>query len=51
MKVYHDDLEKDPNTGLMVCKDCKDIYDPYRKPQRIPEDISLQHPRPDVELE
>jgi len=51
MKMYYDDLKKDPNNGLMVCKDCQDLYDPWRLPARKTENISLQHPRPDVELE
>jgi hypothetical protein len=51
MKMYYDDLKKDPNTGMMVCKECVDIYDPWRLPARKTENIALQHPRPDVELE
>ena len=51
LKMYYDDLQKDPNNGMMVCKDCRDIYDPWRLPARKTENISLQHPRPDVELE
>ena len=51
MKMYYDDLRQDPNNGLLVCKDCLDIYDPYRLPPRAPDVITLRHPRPDVELE
>lgn len=51
MKMYYDDLKKDPNNGLMVCEKCRDIYDPWRLPARKTENISLAHPRPDVELE
>lgn len=47
-RMYYSDLQKDPNNGMMVCKDDLDIYDPWRLPARKPEDISLQHPRPDV---
>lgn len=50
-KVYHDDLVEDPNNKLWVCKECKDILDPWRKPPRRAEKISLQHPRPDTDLE
>ncbi len=49
-KMYSGDLKKDPNNGLMVCADCCDLYDPYRRPARVTENISLQHPRPDTEL-
>jgi hypothetical protein len=50
MKKYYDDLRQDPNTKNWYCKDCVDIYDPWRLPARNPENISLQHPRPDEEL-
>lgn len=50
-KVYYDDLRKDPNNKAWVCKDCLDIYDPWRLPARPPENITLQHPRPDVAIE
>lgn len=49
-KTQYDELVKDPNNGLWVCTACQDIYDPWRLPARKSEDISLQHPRPDVEL-
>ena len=42
----------DPNTGLKVCtEDCADLLDPYRKPARRAENISLRYPRPDEPLE
>lgn len=50
-KVHYDTLVKDPNNLNYYCPECVDIYDPWRLPARPPEDISLQHPRPDVELE
>ncbi len=50
-KNYITDLTQDPNNKIWVCKDCCDIYDPWRLPARIAEDISLQHPRPDVAIE
>ena len=49
-KYQYDALVVDPNNKIRVCKDCCDIYDPWRLPARKSEDISLQHPRPDTEL-
>lgn len=49
-KVHYDSLKQDPNTLNWYCSDCVDIYDPWRLPARQPENISLQHPRPDTEL-
>lgn len=51
MKMYYDDLMKDPNTGAYYCKDCVDLYDPWRLPARKTENIALRHPRPDAPLE
>jgi len=51
MKMYAGDLRRDPNTGAYYCKECVDAYDPWRLPARKTENIGLQHPRPDVELE
>ena len=48
MKVYADDLQVDPNNKMVYCKDCVDLYDPWRLPARRAEDISLPYPRPDV---
>lgn len=50
-KIAYADLRQDPNDKNWYCKDCVDLYDPYRLPARKAEDVSLQHPRPDVELE
>jgi len=50
-KMYAGDRVKDPNNGLMVHKDCCDMYDPWRLPARIPEDITVVRPRPDEPLE
>ena len=49
-KMYYGDLLKDPNNGLLVCKDDVDAYDPWRLPARTTENIALQHPRPDVSI-
>lgn len=50
MKVYYDDLRKDPNNNNWYCKDCVDLYDPWRLPARRAENISLDHPRPDEDI-
>lgn len=50
-KVYHDDLVEDPNNKQWYCADCVDRLDPWRLPARQTEDITLRHPRPDVDLE
>lgn len=49
-KVQYDELQKDPNNKNWYCKDCVDLYDPWRLPARKTEDISLTHPRKDEEL-
>ena len=49
-KYHYADLKQDPNTKQYVCKDCCDLYDPWRMPARIPENISLTRPRPDEKL-
>lgn len=51
-KVSRKELKADPNIkGLLVCKDCCDEFDPYRKPQRQPENIIINRPLPDEPLE
>jgi len=50
-KMYAGERVKDPNNGLMVHKECCDIYDPWRLPARKPEDITVQRPLPDEPLE
>jgi len=50
-KFSLDDLYSDPNySGLKVCKDDRDQYDPYRLPARQPEQIALKFARPDTPL-
>jgi hypothetical protein len=51
MKMYQGDLQKDVNTGAWYCKDCCDLRDPWRLPARKTENITIQHPRPDTDLE
>jgi len=50
-KMYLSDLRSDPNVpGLRVCRECTDVYDPYRKAPRQPDNIVLNNPRPDETL-
>ena len=52
MKMYLGDLKPDGNSpGLRVCDECNDVLDPWKKPARPTENISLKYPRPDVPLE
>lgn len=47
-----DELHPDPNfPGLMVCRADQDVYDPYRLPQRQPDQIALRFVRPDTPLD
>ena len=51
-KFPYDELISDPNfPGLFVCSEDVDEFDPWRLPPRETENITLQHPRPDVSLE
>lgn len=51
MKMAYSDMVSDPNSpGLRLHRDCADRLDPYRLPARKTENITLTHPRPDVEL-
>lgn len=51
IRMPYDKLEPDVNAkGLRVCKECADVLDPYRKPQRRSESIGLKYPRPDTQL-
>lgn len=50
-KVYYDELKEDPNNKAWYCGECVDLFDPWRKPARQEDKITLQHPRPDVVLE
>ncbi len=49
-KKRYGDLTPESDTGLMVCKNCTDDPDPWRKPARKTENISLRRPRTDEEL-
>ena len=51
MSMPYMNLRPDPNApGVFACQECVDLYDPWRLPPRYPEDISLEHPRPDTPL-
>lgn len=49
-KVHYATLKQDPNNLNYYCGDCVDIYDPWRLPARQAENITLDHPRPDISL-
>jgi len=49
-KFPFDEVFTDPNNGLQVCRKDLDNYDPWRLPARMPEDISLRNPRPEVSI-
>jgi len=45
------DMYSDPNQpGVFACIDCIDEFDPWRLPARESEDITLEHPRPDLDI-
>lgn len=45
------DLNPDPNyPNLMVCRDDRDDYDPYRLAPRSPDKIVLPFVRPDISI-
>lgn len=51
VKLPYDELHQDPNyPGIWVCADDLDQFDPYRLPARETENITLDHPRPDVDI-
>ena len=48
-KMFLSDLLPDPNyPGLMVCREDRDQYDPYRLAPRGPDQIILPFVRPDL---
>lgn len=50
-KMQHRDLTEDRNVpGLWVCEECNDERDPYKLPPPRPDDITIDHPRPDEPL-
>lgn len=50
-KMYLSDMVLDPNNLNWYCKEDADTLDPWRLPARLAEDISLDHPRPDVKVD
>lgn len=52
IKVAYSDLIEDGNIeNFWVCRDgCRDAIDPWRLPARQSDDITLEHPRPDVDI-
>lgn len=49
-KKYHELMADGNSPGLRVCKDCRDVKDPWRLPPRKPDKVTLRYPRPDVPL-
>ncbi len=50
-KFFLTDLKRDRNSpGLRVCDSCNDEKDPYKLPQRTPENISVKDPRVEEQL-
>jgi hypothetical protein len=50
-KMFLQELLPDPNyPALMVCKDDRDDYDPYKLAPRQPDKITLPFYRPDTSL-
>lgn len=50
-KMSLDDLYSDPNfPGLRVCLKDLDVFDPWRLPARVTEDIHLRFTRPDIPI-
>lgn len=50
-KMSLDDLYPDPNfPGLRVCEEDLDVFDPWRLPARVTEDIHLRFTRPDIPI-
>lgn len=50
-KMFLSELSSDPNyPGLMVCREDRDQYDPYRLAPRGPDKIVLPFNRPDTPL-
>lgn len=50
-KMLLSELSPDPNyPGLMVCKEDRDDYDPYRLAPRRPDQIVLPFNRPDTSI-
>lgn len=51
LKMPYNDVVQDRNVrGLWVHAECADNKDPYKLPARQPENITLQHPRPDSSI-
>lgn len=53
VKMLRSELSSDRNSpGLMVCRDCNDVFDPWRKPWTPKDaDISVDRPRPEQALD
>ena len=50
-KVAYSDLSADRDKpGMRVCDKCNDMIDAWRLTPRATEDVTLQYPRPDVDI-
>ena len=50
-KFFLEELLPDPNSpALMVCREDRDVYDPYRLPSRPEDQITLPFVRPDESI-
>jgi hypothetical protein len=51
LKMAYNKLRADgDNPALRVCRDCRDVKDPYKLPARTLENYLLRFPRPDSTL-
>jgi hypothetical protein len=51
MKKPYMSLKADGNApGLRVCSECWDTKDPYKLPPKPPDPMTLEYPRPDVDI-
>ena len=50
-KMPVSEMVTDPNSpGLRLHEHCRDNYDPYRLAPRGPDQVTIQHPRPDIDI-
>lgn len=50
-KVANADLQRDPDSRLMVCSGCVDAPDPWRLPMRVPDRVSLPFVQADTPID
>lgn len=47
---YRELMADGDSPGLRVCRECRDVRDPYRLPRPPEKPITMKYPRPDVHL-